>query len=148
MKQKICKYLKDSPCYSKVSQSLFFEILKHIKNKEDVKFALHSGEQYFLLNQPFCKGLSVDFKYENVIIEFYGDFWHGNPEKYKPSDILHHPNNHVSAEKLWELDKKKVDWLTNKGYNVLVVWESEFTLNPKKTVEKCIEFINNNNKNK
>ena len=31
---------------------------------------------------------------------------------------------------------------------VLVVWESEFTLNPKKTVEKCIEFINNNNKNK
>ena len=144
MKEKLIKYLKNSPCYSKMSQKLFESVYQEIKYKEDVKYALRNDEAYFLINENFCIGMSVDFKCGNSIIEFYGDYWHANPRKYNSDSILHHPNNHICANDIWELDKKKVDWLLKRGYSVKIVWEYDYLHNEKQTVDECIKFINEN----
>jgi len=47
------------------------------------------------------------------------------------------------ASKIWEKDENKIELAKSNGYEVLVVWDSEYRKNPKQTVEKCIEFLNN-----
>ena len=66
-----------------------------------------------------------DFKIGNCILELNGDYWHANPKKYKPDDILimHHIN--VIAKDIWESDKLKIQLAKDNGYKVVVLWESE-----------------------
>lgn len=144
MREKICKYLKNAPSYSKISQELFMFISRKIKHKEKIKYALHNGEQYFYINEDFCRGSSVDFKYENAIIEFYGNFWHANPKKYNENVLMSFPNIKKYAKDVWNYDRKKVEWLKSKGYNVLVIWEKEYVSNKRETIKKCIKFIKEN----
>lgn len=60
----------------------------------------------------------------NLIIEFNGDYWHCNPKKYKPD--YYHQVKQKTAKELWEYDKKKIDLIKQKGYNLEVVWESDY----------------------
>ena len=60
----------------------------------------------------------------NTIYEFYGDFWHGNPKKYKPDDI-----NQVNNTTFGELYKKTIEreeYLKSLGYKIVSIWESEY----------------------
>ncbi len=60
----------------------------------------------------------------NTIYEFNGDFWHGNPNKYKSNDI-----NSISGKTFGELYKKTIEKennLKSLGYNVISIWESDY----------------------
>ena len=60
----------------------------------------------------------------NTIYEFYGDFWHGNPEVYKPSDI-----NKANKKSFGELYRRTIDkemFLEKAGFAVVSIWENEF----------------------
>jgi hypothetical protein len=35
----------------------------------------------------------------NIGIEFNGDMWHANPNKYKASDVFHHPLKRILLPK-------------------------------------------------
>ena len=61
----------------------------------------------------------------NLIIEYNGDYWHCNPNKYS-KDYFHQVKG-MAAEKLWEYDKNKVDIIINNGYNLEVIWECEIS---------------------
>jgi hypothetical protein len=65
-----------------------------------------------------------DIKIGNILIEVNGDFWHGNPLKYKKNDILKFPKKEVICESLWIKDKKKKEIALKKGYIVVYLWES------------------------
>ena len=67
----------------------------------------------------------------NLIIECFGDFWHGNPTQYAASDMVKFPKSPVMAKTLWEKDKMRLDTYKNMGYDVLVLWETEI-----KTLDK------------
>lgn len=81
------------------------------------------------LEQTICvdgKNYIVDgLNEENrTIYEFYGDFWHGNPAKYKENDI-----NPISKEKFGVLYEKTIEReniLKSAGYELIVIWENEF----------------------
>jgi len=60
--------------------------------------------------------ITIDNK---IIIEFYGDYWHANPNKFKKEDIVHH---HITAEEIWQRDKKRINTLKELGYIVHIVW--------------------------
>ena len=66
---------------------------------------------------------SYDFKIKNLIIEIQGDYWHMNPKVYKKDDI--NPSFQMTAEKVWEKDKKKKEYAEKYGYKVLCFWEKE-----------------------
>jgi hypothetical protein len=60
----------------------------------------------------------------NVIYEFYGDFWHGNPEIYNFDDY-----NWVKHKTFGELYSNTIErecCIKNAGYKVIAIWENDF----------------------
>ena len=54
-----------------------------------------------------------------------GDYWHGNPKMFDPSDV-----NKLTKKTYGELYRKtieKLDFLKNNGYTVIYIWENDFT---------------------
>ena len=84
-----------------------------------------------------------DIFYKDKIIEFNGDYWHGNPELYLFEDYVGNiiNNKPTYAYELWARDAKKMMVAENRGYKVMVVWESEFMEMPKDTIKKCLSFL-------
>lgn len=130
--------------YSKISQKLFWNIYKHFKENE-VIFQELSKKEVIMYN----KNIKNIYMYDYVdftnkkIIEFNGDYWHCNPEKY--NEKYNHPLIKKTAKEIWEYDKQKINFAKNKGYDVLVIWEKEFKQNFDKVLKRCIEFINKKN---
>jgi len=67
-----------------------------------------------------------DAKVGNILIEANGDYWHANPEKYKPEDVFNFPKSVITSKDIWELDKYKEHIANVNGFNVLTIWEKEF----------------------
>jgi len=61
----------------------------------------------------------------NTIYEFWGDYWHGNPVKYKFSDI--NSNNKKTFGELYKETLIKRDLILGAGYNLVEIWESDFS---------------------
>jgi hypothetical protein len=59
----------------------------------------------------------------NLIIEYNGDYWHCNPNKYE-ADYFNQKKNEY-AKDIWEYDSNKLELIRNYGYNLEVVWESD-----------------------
>ena len=61
---------------------------------------------------------------KKIVYEFYGDYWHGNPNKYRSEDI-----NKTVKKTYGFLYKKTIereDRLRKSGYEVVFIWESDF----------------------
>ena len=70
------------------------------------------------------KNYRVDALCNNVVYEFYGDFWHGNLNRYDATDI-----NKVIKHTFGFLYKKTMDReieIKNSGYKIISIWESDF----------------------
>jgi hypothetical protein len=59
-----------------------------------------------------------------TIYEFYGDFWHGNPNKFKPTEI--NLLNKQSFGDLYTATMEKEKILKNAGYSIISIWEKDF----------------------
>ena len=60
----------------------------------------------------------------NTVYEFLGDYWHGNPRKYMDGI---NPTNGVEYSVLYEKTLNRLDLLKELGYNVVYVWESDWS---------------------
>ena len=58
------------------------------------------------------------------MLEFNGDFWHGNPSKYSRSTI--NPVSKLTMGELYDKTLEKRTYLENLGYTYRSIWESEF----------------------
>ena len=61
----------------------------------------------------------------NTVYEFYGDYWHGNPNIFKSLDL-----NKTSKKTFGDLYKKtmKKEELIKTKYNLVVMWEKDWDL--------------------
>jgi G:T-mismatch repair DNA endonuclease (very short patch repair protein) len=71
----------------------------------------------------------------NLIIEYNGDYWHCNPKKYVPEYF--HPHKKKTSQQIWDEDNLRIDNIIKYGYNLEVVWESDF--NKKTTIQNIIK---------
>jgi G:T-mismatch repair DNA endonuclease (very short patch repair protein) len=76
----------------------------------------------------------------NLIIEYNGDYWHCNPMKFDKRFI--HPHKKKTSTEIWEEDKIRIDNLKGYGYNLEVVWESDYK--GKTTLENIIKKYDKN----
>ena len=134
--------------YSKISQELFYKILEtyRVECKDKIKFATHNGE--FKLENPKGGVYVYDFidLTSNKIIEYNGDMYHANPKKYKKNDTPHPYRKNKTSLEIWESDKIKLMTAKNNGYDVLVIWDSEYRWgNKEKVIKKCLNFLKNEN---
>jgi len=100
------------------AEKQFFNDLKNIYVDNIKKESICENGKWFIPDV-----ILVDIKH---IIEFFGDFWHANPKKYKANDIVHH---NIKAKTIWENDKNRLDKLEQLGYFVHVFWQSEYKEN-------------------
>ena len=133
--------------YSKISQDLFYELLENyeIEERNEIYFATHNKE--FKLNKCENEGGIWLYDFTDTknkrIIEFHGDMYHGNPNKYKAGDYPHPFRKNITAQEMWSKDKRKLDVANKEGYEVLVIWDSEYRWgNKQEIINKCISFIN------
>jgi len=78
----------------------------------------------------------------NLIIEYFGDYWHCNPEKYD-ADYFNKKKS-LTAKQIWDYDKNKIDLIRNFGYNLEVIWESELKNDNKKINQIIEKYVKSN----
>ena len=83
---------------------------------------------------------SYDIRKNNNLIEFNRDYWHANPKIY--DDTFTNSVSNLTAKEIHDKDAKKLDYAKANGYNILVIWESDYKEDPEGTVKKCIRFLN------
>jgi hypothetical protein len=80
-------------------------------------------------------------KENNTIYEFHGDYWHGNPKKYKQDNL-----NEVckkTFKELYENTLKREKLIKSLGYNLITIWESDWI-----KLNNCIKKLQLNINNK
>jgi hypothetical protein len=133
--------------YSEVSQELFYKLIEGVEINEYnyLLFAKKGGE--FVLNDDngFYRYDFTDLKNKRII-EYNGDDYHGNPNKYNADDFPNPFRKDLSAKDIWNKDKKKEIIANNNGFEVFVVWDSEYKKNKQEITNKCKNFLKNGNK--
>lgn len=125
--------------YSKISQTLFIDIYNEIKNEyDDIYFATldptNKKIKNDVLDNSFYEwfhrtdrgNFFFDFyvKDVNKVIEFMGDYWHGEERGNK------------------ERDARRDDQIKEDGFQILYVAERDYRQNPTKVTKDCITWLN------
>lgn len=98
---------------------------KNISNSENLWLdRLNVPERQILITLNDGSKITVDgFDADtNTVYEFWGDFWHGNPNKYTGIN----PVNNIPFAILYEKTLKKKEKIITNGYNLIDIWESAF----------------------
>lgn len=128
---KMTKTLTDSPrkfSSSSKAEKIIYNILK--KLKYDVKNS-------YRIDGYIC---DIFIPKLNLIIEYNGDYWHCNPNKYNGEYI--HPHKKKTASEIWKEDSFRIDNLKKMGYNLIVIWESDF--DSKNTIKEILKKYDKN----
>jgi hypothetical protein len=94
----------------------------NILNENGIKYDTEYPIKYTLNSK--LKFKSFDIRIENLLIEINGDYWHANPNLYKPDTIFQFPKNSLTSEEIWEMDKYKKEIAESQGYKVVYIWEN------------------------
>jgi hypothetical protein len=116
-----------------------FTTYYHRKNKEFEIYVENEGQTRVFFLDYFIEEL-------NTCIEFYGNYFHANPEKFKdPNHEIKFLKKHTVGE-VWERDAVRLSLLREKkGIKTVVVWESDYYRNKdneefyKKIIKQCLE---------
>jgi G:T-mismatch repair DNA endonuclease (very short patch repair protein) len=114
--------------------------VKYVSKLENrVQFLLNALNVEYTANS-FLYSYSWDLIFRNkVILEIQGDFWHANPNMYKPNDTL---LDGLLAKDVWYKDEKKKKTAEKNGYSVFYLWENEINkMNDKELIQKLKEII-------
>jgi transposase-like protein len=73
-----------------------------------------------------------------VAIEFFGSLWHADTSMF-PDPEQYIPKLGCTAGEVREKDQRKISWLEQQGYHVVVIWENEWK--KKATRQACIDRV-------
>ena len=60
---------------------------------------------------------------------------------YTENDTPHPFRKNITSKDIWIKDKEKSDLAESNGFEVYVVWDSDYRKNPVKVLEQCINFL-------
>lgn len=109
--------------YSKISQTLFWDVYNKLNNKNDVYFSELNSEYVIRIPLKYNHEniiMMLDFKQNNKIIEYNGNYWHSK-----------------------EKDNLRYKILEDMGYEILIVTSDEYRRDKldEKIINKCINFL-------
>ena len=127
---------------SAISLEMFDKLIKNYKNN----IVYYDENEYSVHTNKLCL-YHVDYydKTLNIIIEFYGDFFHLNPKIYDADFIqFKHHEKAILAKNRWQHDKARIDDIQQTlNCKVIIVWESTYKNDKKGTINSLIQMINN-----
>lgn len=80
-----------------------------------------------------------DIIYGNIIIEVYGDYWHGNPKIYDENAKV--ARDEIAQER-WTKDAERKKYLEEQGYAVIIIWESDWHQDKTKVLKEINDIRN------
>lgn len=121
--------------YSQISFFLFEKVMLDLGDKFKKVYYGENEYVFYFRNEEFSL-IRPDFFIKDIgyCVEFYGDYWHKNPnvDKYKDSKY----------DAVREKDKRRVDVMINEfGVDVDIVWESDYIKNPGKIISEIINKV-------
>lgn len=66
-------------------------------------------------------------KETNTVYEFHGNVYHGNPRMFSSDDKCHPYKPEITAGELYAKTKEREELILSLGYNLVVIWEDEYT---------------------
>jgi len=134
-KELIKKRTRQLNRYSNIAIEFCEKIISNLNGK--YKNIYYGDNEYkFYVWEDNMNILSPDLyiKDINLVIEFYGDFWHKNPLLYNDKQEF--------VKEIWKHDIKRIEKIKTK-YNcdVIIIWEYEYNHNKKETINKVIKKI-------
>jgi G:T-mismatch repair DNA endonuclease (very short patch repair protein) len=133
VKNKFLERIKTNPAKHKNRSKN--EIIIYNKIKKKFKNAKYS----FVVKPYICDIFIPDL---NLIIEYNGDYWHCNPNKYDQN--YYHKIKKKTAKEIWERDNIKIDLIKKNGYTLEVLWEYDYNQNPKIINEIIKKYVKKN----
>lgn len=125
----IVSHLKTFSSTSKQERKFFEELQKICPFKIEKK-AIHIQDKWILPDVVVA---------DRIIFEYYGDYWHANPNRFEMSDIVHHK---IIAKDIWDRDEKRVKLLEDNGYIVYIVWQHDWHSNKEKILKDISIMFN------
>jgi len=81
---------------------------------------------------------------KKIIVEFYGDYYHGNPAIYDSKEV--NAKKSILMEDIRKYDAERQKNLEDLGYKFIVVWQSDWKTDKQKVLEKiqkiCDQTLN------
>jgi len=116
------------------------------------KISKPQGEIYDFLTQNIKQNVVLEhyedgYYYDifipdiNLVIEYNGDYWHCNPNKY--DKMFFNSKKKKYAYEIWENDIIKINNIKNKGYQIIIIWEEEYKKEKNKVLDKLINITYN-----
>lgn len=110
---------------NKIEQKVF-DILKRLNVKFEAQIEIDKYNVDFLVNGKY-------------IVECYGDFWHCNPQKYKPSYF--NKGKKKTAQEIWARDLERKKRFEELGYSFMYLWETDINDHTKKVKSKLKRYL-------
>jgi len=120
-----------------MSSKIEKELYKELTNNSELQLE----QQLTIRRKDSNRYYAYDITYQNKIIEFNGDLWHANPAKFSEDDVPRFPSNTKTAKEIWNKDELKKQTAIDHGYELFVVWETDFRTNKQKVIQDCINFL-------
>lgn len=132
LSQKAKERYKNKTTYYRINISKAEKIIHSFLQKEKISVII----QYSIPGIAFIYDFYIpEF---NLIIEYNGDYWHFNPDKYKSTDSRTERDGSITtAADIWKRDKIKRKLAIANNYHYLVVWEGQH----KRSNEKLEQII-------
>jgi len=117
-------------------QILWLEFISKLNN---IKINHAENNREFII--PNTKYKADGYCHEtNTIFEFHGDYWHGNPKKFKYNE--YNKTTNCSFSELYQKTLKKENKIKALGYNLITIWENDW-----KKINKSIRILQRKFKN-
>ena len=88
--------------------------IQHAENGGEVRVGIYFADGY-------CEET-------NTVYEFHGSYYHGDPTMFEDDDRPHPFKKQFTAKELHEQTMFKEQEIRNLGYNLVVMWESEYKM--------------------
>lgn len=141
-----CKSVSKRMISSKIADQFFLNLIEQLLNTEYKQYYCNIHNQEWFINMRGSKCIFLDFflRETGKVVEFYGDYWHANPDKYQPNSSINLRSGGIKkVEEVWECDRLRLETIKKVPYikGIKVVWESEYRNDPNKVINETIDYL-------
>lgn len=126
--------------HSQVADKCINDIIAHDSQNKKLYYGDNEYTLYSPLTKKYYKLDLINFDTLKVI-EFFGDYWHCNPRKYKAD--FYNKNSEKTAQEIWNYDNNKIESIKYCGYDVMIIWEYDYVHDTDNVIAKAREFLFN-----
>lgn len=123
-----------SKCWKKKQHSkqqiLWLDFISKLHNNK-IQHAENDGEFIIPNTRYKADGYCSE---TNTIYEFHGDYWHGNPKKYRCDE--YNKTTHCCFGELYQKTIKKEENIKTCGFNLIICWENDW-----KELNRCVTLL-------